>query len=229
MSTDLRNFGWVKDSLIIILILIILVNYKNPKIEYRYIYEPQIVYIEVEKEIIKEIENPTYIEVPLIIELKPEDITPAIKKKKEIPYISANIPNNNGFKSYMGYTAITKTSSPQYKLQQWAHTDYEGFRIYEGRYIVAVGSGVGARIGQYLDVILENGTHIPCVVGDMKGDKDTDASNMFTSNGCCLEFIVDTKALIPSVKSSGNCSSARTEWASPVDTINVLERIVVGL
>ena len=128
----------------------------------------------------------------------------------------------------MSYKKITKTSSPQYKLQQWAHTDYEGFRVLDGRYLVAVGTGVGASVGEYIDVLLENGEHIPCIVGDIKADGDTDATNMFTSNGCCLEFIIDTSLLIQSVKSSGNCSNARIEWCSPVKVINVLERKVQG-
>ena len=226
MNTTSKNFGWVKDSIIIILVLALLINAKIPDTK----LQPEPIYISVDRERVQqinvevEVEKPIYIEVPLFIEVEPK----AEKKVEEriIEYKKVEMPTNSGFKSYMNYKTITIVNSSQYKLQQWAHNDLQGFRLYEGRYCVAVGSGTGARVGQYIDIILENGTHIPGIVGDMKADKDTDPTNMYTSNGCCCEFIVDKDCLVTAVKRSGNCSMAKAEWASPVVNINVLERNV---
>lgn len=231
MNTIYEKYGkvknWLKDAAILALAILLVANYRTPKTEY--VYVPEVVEMEIEHEVIKEIEIPTYIEVPLIVELKPEDITPKAKEKRNIPYTKKEIVRNTGFKSYMAYTAITKINSKQYKLQQWAHTDYEGFRIFDGRYITAVGTGVNVRVGQYIDAVLENGTHIPCIVGDIKGNKDTDETNIFTSNGCCLEFIIDNNYLISSVKRSGDCSNRDITWQSPVVRFDVIERDVQGL
>ena len=217
---------WVKNSLILVLSLALLINAKIPTIKTEMI--PQPVYISVDKESVKEVEVevPVYIEVPIFIEVKPEDTNKQIKKEKEISYKTTKIVGSSGFKSYMSYKAITKKDSKQYKLQQLAHTDSQGFRKYEGQYIVAVGTGVGGTVGQFIDIILENGTHIPAVIGDIKSDKDTDESNIFCHNGCCTELIVENKTLISSVKISGDCSYANPEWQSPVVAINVLERNV---
>lgn len=125
------------------------------------------------------------------------------------------IDNHNGKKTYMGYTTITNTSSKQYKLQQNAYTDEQGFRKIGNRYLVAIGTAFNTEIGQEFDAELENGTIIECIVGDIKSDKDTDKTNVFTAQGCCLEFIVDTKVLNSEVKKMGDCSYLCEEWDSP--------------
>ena len=45
----------------------------------------------------------------------------------------------NTTKRFMPYTAITSTSSPQYKLQQKAYTGQSGIRQVDGRFCVDVG------------------------------------------------------------------------------------------
>lgn len=138
--------------------------------------------------------------------------------------------NHNGKKTFMGYKTITNKSSNQYALQQKAYTDELGFRKFDNRYLVAIGTAFGAQVGQYFDAELENGTIIECIVGDIKDDKDTDNSNTFTSQGCCLEFIVDTKKLEPTVKKMGDCSYKCEEWNSPCfqyivyDDLNFLKK-----
>ena len=142
----------------------------------------------------------------------------------EYEYIDYEVPSSKGFKSYMGYKAITNRSSNQYKLQHdFAETGDYGIRQVNDRYCIAVGTHFKAEIGQYIDLILKNGTIIPCILGDVKANGDTDASNIFTRNGCCSEFIVDSSALISSIKNSGNVSSATEEWDSPVATIRVYD------
>ena len=125
------------------------------------------------------------------------------------------IKNHNGFKSYMSYKKITDESSNQYKLQQNSETNENGFRIYNNRYCVAIGTAFNADIGQMFDVELKNGTIIPCIVSDIKANCDTDKTNTFTSQGCCLEFIVDTNNLDKNAKTMGDCSSLCEEWQSP--------------
>lgn len=126
------------------------------------------------------------------------------------------INGHNGKKTFMGYKTITDKTSQQYALQQIAYTDSEGFRKVDNRYCVAIGTAFGIYTGQLFDVELENGTIIECIVGDIKKEKDTDASNVFTSQGCCLEFIVDTKILSGTiVMKRGDCSFRTEEWDSP--------------
>ena len=139
------------------------------------------------------------------------DITTFSIPKKENHLIIGH----SGMKTFMSYTAITDKTSKQYALQQMAYTDEMGFRKINNRYCVAIGTAFGASVGQIFNVELDNGTMIPCVVGDIKDDRDTDASNVFTSQGCCLEFIVDIPKLDGIIKTLGDCSSRCDEWNSP--------------
>lgn len=129
-------------------------------------------------------------------------------------------PKTSGVKSYMPYKAITSVSSPQYKLQQQAYTGKHGIRMINGRYCVALGSFYTNRIGQNFDLVLENGTVIPCVLADQKADKDTNGNNQVTShNGCMSEFIVDSNSLDRTAKKMGDISYCEECWKSPVKQI----------
>lgn len=141
---------------------------------------------------------------------------------EQLSYIDYDAPSNNGFKSYMPYKAITSKSSPQYKLQKIAYTGKYGIRQVDGRYCVALGSYYTKEIGQYFDLILENGTVIPCILADQKADHDTDSSNRKTlHNGCVAEFVVETSSLNKNAKRDGDISSCCEEWDSPVSKIRV--------
>lgn len=132
----------------------------------------------------------------------------------EVPY-AAN-------KTWMPYTAITSKSSPQYKLQQIAYTGIYGIRMVGNRYCVALGSHFGCDIGQEFDLVLENGTVIPCIMADQKADEHTDSTNIITTATNCLsEFIVDRFALNSQAKRMGNMSYVCPEWQSPVTQIRV--------
>lgn len=132
---------------------------------------------------------------------------------------------NRGFKSYMPYTAITSQSSPQYILQnQYAYTGEFGIRKVEDRFCIAIGQFSNARVGTYVDLILENGTVISCIVGDFKANMHTDANNVVTGhNGCVSEFLVDSTTLISTAKKMGDISYCKEEWKSPVKIIKVYE------
>lgn len=135
------------------------------------------------------------------------------------------IPPTSGFKSFMGYTTITSKNSDQYKLQSKAETDYNGIRTVEGRYLIALGTHFGGRIGQYVDLKLEDGTVINCMLGDIKADKDTDVNNIVTvHNGCCSEFIVDRAVIPDCVKISGNVSKLYDNWSTPVHSVIMYDK-----
>lgn len=124
------------------------------------------------------------------------------------------------FKSYMSRSKVGDKNSAQYKLQKLAKVGKYGITTVNGRYCIAVGSGVGADIGQYVDLVLENGTVIECIVGDHKG------ATFRSSNGCVSEFIVSVSKLASAAKSSGSISSCQSDWNSPVKTFIVYDEKV---
>ena len=146
---------------------------------------------------------------------------------EQLDYIEYIAPTTSGFKSYMPYTAITSKSSPQYKLQQSTYTGVYGIRQYGDRYCVAIGTAFNADVGTYFDLILTNGTIIPCIVADIKADEHTDSNNMITiANGCLTEFIVDSSALNKNAKSMGDISYCNEDWNSRVEKIRVYDKNV---
>lgn len=143
--------------------------------------------------------------------------------KEKMAYQDYDIPKNSGFKTFMSYRAITCRSSEQFLLQDgYAYTGNYGIRQVNGRYCVAVGTAFDAGIGTYLDLILENGTVIPCIVADIKDPSHTLADNITTrASGCVAEFVVDTGKLSSKVKRYGDVSKCCKEWDSPVETIRI--------
>lgn len=156
------------------------------------------------------------------------DINGLMNEKEQ--YTEKNIPfypTYHGQKTYMDYRKITATNTLEYQLQNTvAYTADDGIRMINNRYCIAIGTGFGTRIGQYVDLILENGTRIPCVTGDTKADADTDEDNIFTVfSGCCSEFIVETEKL-NNIAQSGDISNAHEEWKSPVASIVIYDKFV---
>lgn len=132
----------------------------------------------------------------------------------------------NRIKSYMPYTAITSRSSDQWKLQQIAYTGTHGIRQVNGRYCIAVGSAYTSQIGQYIDLVLENGTTIPCILADQKADKDTNAENTITEHdGSLVEFVVNSGSLSSMVKKMGDISYAQNDWNSMIAQIIVYDEV----
>ena len=144
-------------------------------------------------------------------------------ESNEIEYIEYEVPENNGFKSFMIHTSITDKSSKQYDLQNnYAYTDESGLRKVDGRYCIAIGTAFNSEIGDYADLILDNGEVICAIVSDIKADIHTDSNNIATkSNGCVSEFIVDSKQLNKYVKKHGDISHHKEEWDSPVIKIKI--------
>ena len=148
-------------------------------------------------------------------------LTSNLSLEKNI-YIDFEIPTYSGFKSYMDYRTVTTPTSAQYNLlNNYGYSD-GGFRKVDGRYCIAVGSYFNTSIGQYIDLILENGIVIKCIMGDLKANIHTEDNNIFTSaNKCCSEFIIDINTLDSYVAKTGNISKSNPSWDSPVKYIRV--------
>lgn len=105
---------------------------------------------------------------------------------------SYTAPGNSSFKSYMEYRTITARSTNQWKLRGMCNTSERGFRMYNGRYVIAIGTGYNAPAGTYVDVVLSSGKVLNCIVGDIKDDMDTDSSNkQCIHNNSVVEFLSD--------------------------------------
>lgn len=130
-------------------------------------------------------------------------------------------------KSYMDHSSITCVDSPQYKLKQLAYTSDNGVRAVNGRYLIAVGSYYTRNVGQYVDVILENGTVLECIVGDCKKDCDTKNGCRLGADGGAVEFIVQTSALNKKTRNMGDVSYTSDSWNSKVVEIRVYEKDIL--
>lgn len=136
-------------------------------------------------------------------------------------------PATQGFKSYMDYRTITDETSLQYKLQnEYAYTDKEsGIRMVGDRYCIALGSYFTTDIGQYVDLILGNGTIIPCILADQKDDAHTDDMNAVTvDSGCVSEFVVDSNVLPDMVRLYGDVSRYDESWEARVTQVQVYDK-----
>lgn len=166
------------------------------------------------------------------VELKDQDefthgyISSKYISSSECNYIEYNLPENNGFKSFMPYQTISDKSSSQYKLQtEYAYTGNYGIRMVNNRYCVAIGTKFGLEIGTYFDLLLENGEAIKCIIADVKDDKDTDYDNIITiENGCVCEFIVDINHIPSDVKINGDISYCCNEWNSSSISIKMYDK-----
>ena len=129
-------------------------------------------------------------------------------------YISVGLPEDadGSFKTYMDYKKITDKSSKQWHLQQLAYTDSEGFRKFNGSYLVAVGTYYADEVGKEFRVTLDSGIVFHAMVGDIKQDIHTDANNQYvTMNGNIMEFIVDVDKLDELTKKLGDVSNSGLE------------------
>ena len=130
---------------------------------------------------------------------------------------------DSDFKSYMDYRCITNTESAQYELQQECYTDENGLRVYDGYYVVALGTYYSSTIGDKFKITLDSGEELYCVVGDVKADCDTDKTNRYVPiNGNIIEFIVDTRKLPKDVRFMGTVS-ALDDFEGSVESIEKIE------
>lgn len=183
------------------------------------------------KDEIKEIENTEEIEIePLELEEVEESTEEKLEELEEdIPeetnenYTAKYVPSNNSFKSYMSYKAITSKSSPQYKLQQQAYTGEYGIRMIGDRYCIALGSFYTTTIGTKVDVVMENGNILKCILGDQKANIHTDKQNIRARDGSVVEFLIDKRSLNKTAKIMGDLSHADNKFSGEILEIRVYQ------
>lgn len=120
------------------------------------------------------------------------------------------------FKSYMSYKAITTKGSGQWKLQQEAWTDEQGYRRHGENYMVAMGTYYADKVGRKFIISLSSGQVVPVIVGDIKADQHTDELNQYrTTDKSIIEFIVDTDRISAESKRMGTM----VEWRGQITGI----------
>lgn len=151
---------------------------------------------------------------------EPESQEPAEQQEAEKPAEAAEVQPataklavptsynaNTGFKSYMDYRVLTNPRTGQYALQQKAHTNEQGFRIYDGCYMVALGTYYAQSVGQRFRITLEDGTSFMAITGDIKSDAHTDSLHQHRQ-GNIVEFIVDQRRISSTCRRMGDMSYA---------------------
>ena len=141
----------------------------------------------------------------------------------EPQWVEMDVPSNNSFKSYMGAHKITDTSSAQYQLKSEYLDSACGIKLVDGDcYVIALGSYYTTTIGARVDLVMDNGSVVRCVVGDIKADKDTDAMNrQHNVDNSVVEFIVNTDTLCSEVKSHGDASYGDPRLMGEIKAIRV--------
>ena len=138
--------------------------------------------------------------------------------------IEKDVPSNNSFKSYMDADTITSINTDQYKLKaKYVIDEQTGIWTVDERYCIAVGSYYTQSIGTYIDVVMENGSTLHCILGECKRNRDTDYTNRQNPNGSVVEFIVNTSSMPSMVRKMGNCSYACEEMKGEIKSIIVYD------
>lgn len=149
------------------------------------------------------------------------------------------VESGHTFKPYTSWTAYTLKSSQQYKLQQIATAAENGIRTVTDpngvpRYCIALGTywagGQPKHIGRCIDVYMENGEVLHCVLADVKRQEDTknNANRYGRINNDILEFIVDTGKVPKEVIRTGNVSNAGPEFSGGVKNMVVFDLWIEG-
>ena len=157
------------------------------------------------------------------------------KKKEKLAikcvYNTSQLGSNHKRKSLLPHTRqsglrMFGASTPQQHLQNQSRTGKYGARMYKDRYIVALGSYYTSTIGQYFDLVMENGTVLKCVLGDQKADRDTDATHRYhRSDGSIAEFVIDRHQISRSAMRDGDMSSASKEFKGNINKIILYKKI----
>ena len=134
-----------------------------------------------------------------------------------ITYTSLGVPAiKSFFKTYMDYRTITNKSSPQYNfIQIFGWCDNNGFMRANGErdlgvaddyYMIALGSYYGTEIGTKYKISTDTGNVFYGILCDQKDDAHTNSTHQYASNNDVVEFIVDTRTLISTVKRMGSAN-----------------------
>ena len=154
--------------------------------------------------------GPSY--MPVQAELIEEINAPIV-----VTYTPLSVPIiNSSFKTYMDYRTITNKFSPQYNfIKEWGWIDDNGFMRASGEkdlgvtddyYMIALGSYYGTEIGTKYKITTDTGNVFYGVLCDQKDDAHTNSTRQYASNNDIVEFIVDTRKLISTVKRMGSAN-----------------------
>lgn len=95
----------------------------------------------------------------------------------------------------MSYRKTTDTKSRQYKLlnSPECYTDKKtGIRMVGDRYCIAIGSYYSKEIGTKINLVMENGSVVKCIMAEAKSDAHTDETHRFQKwDGSVAEFVFD--------------------------------------
>ena len=110
----------------------------------------------------------------------------------------------SSFKSYMDYRCITDKRSKAYQVANSATKLDNGLLVVDNEYYcVAMGTYYG-QVGDKFYIETNEGNSWKIILCDIKANSHTDSTNRYTiANGCMMEFVVDTRLIPSSVKSSG--------------------------
>ena len=126
--------------------------------------------------------------------------------------------------SYMGWQKVTMKGSQQYAFRESAGMafDPEGFGVVDNRYVIACTTTFG-NIGDYVDFYQEDGSVIPCIIGDFKNQNDAGCNAYGHLNGdCIIEFVVDQNSWYHSGHANPGTASCHPEWSQDiVKAVNV--------
>jgi len=153
-----------------------------------------------------------------------------------IPYVVKEVDKGHPFKPFTGYWAYNLKGSAQHKLQKVARTDERtGIRVVTDpygveRYCVALGTfwagGHPEHIGRCLDVVMVNGSVLPCVLADVKRQEDAKGNKYGRINNDVLEFIVDERYLPSGVY--GDMQRAGAEFEGDVKEMIIYDFWIEG-
>ena len=143
--------------------------------------------------------------------------------EEEAPqWIEMDVPSNNSFKSYMDCSTITDTSSAQYALKYEYLSSASGIMVVDNRFVIALGSYYTTEVGGRVDLVMQNGSVVECIVGDCKADKHTDSMNRQHSvDKSVIEFIVATDNLNEKARQMGDCSYCDERLMGEIEAIRV--------
>jgi hypothetical protein len=119
--------------------------------------------------------------------------------KKSLPISTLNEQSqrqeNRSAHPYMPYTAVTNQGSRQYAVLNGADAWSDpatGLRMVGDRICIAIGQGYGMKAGDKVDVVLDDGSVVKCILGDMKALCDTDPNGLYhNTDKDVVEMIVD--------------------------------------
>ena len=162
-----------------------------------------------------------------------EDVAPGVQKLSMswTGYNKEGWHFANSGKSHKQHSSISPGTGQEMVHDAWnaAGSEFENhIAVLDGRYLVAVKAAFGAA-GQYIDVTLENGTVIPCIIGDQKGTEN--ANEYVHPDGSVVEFEVDCYYGLDdngNIAAPGSVYMWIPEWKSKVKSITTYPNTVGG-